>query len=84
MLIAFVLFFAFGFFCTCALGHFGPRQISAFWPIYFMLIYIIAGLWFGLAFIAIGLAVSALTLAGYFWLRRLVRSRGWPLSMAAG
>ena len=44
MLIAFVLFFAFGFLCTSVLGHFTPRQIGTFWPIYFMLLYIIAGL----------------------------------------
>lgn len=66
-LVAFALFFAFGIFC-CVLGQFGPRQLSTFWPIYFMLFYSIAGLWFGYAFIAIGLAVSALTLVGYFFI----------------
>jgi hypothetical protein len=66
-LIAFVLFFAFGFLCTSVLGHFTPRQMGTFWPIYFMLLYIIAGLWFGHAFVAIGLSISALALAGYFW-----------------
>ena len=55
MLIAFLLFFAFGFFCTGMLGHFTPRQMGTFWPIYFMLLYIIAGLWFGHAFVVIGL-----------------------------
>ena len=44
MLIAFVLFFAFGFLCTSVLGNFTPRQMGTFWPIYFMLLYIIAGL----------------------------------------
>ena len=67
MLIAFLLFFAFGFLCTIVLGHFTPRQMGVFWPIYFMLIYIIAGLWFGYAFVAIGLSISALTLIGYFF-----------------
>ena len=67
MLIAFVLFFAFGFLCTSVLGDFTPRQMGTFWPIYFMLLYIIAGLWFGHAFVAIGLSISALALAGYFW-----------------
>ena len=66
MLIAFVLFFAF-FLCTSVLGHFTPRQMGTFWPIYFMLLYVIAGLWFGHAFVAIGLSISALALAGYFW-----------------
>jgi hypothetical protein len=66
MLIAFLLFFAFGFLCTIVLGHFTPRQMSTFWPIYFMLLYIIAGLWFGQAFVVIGLCISALALVGYF------------------
>lgn len=65
-LLAFAMFVAFGAFC-CWLGRFGPRQLSTFWPIYFMLMYGIAGLWFGYAFIAIGLAVSALTLVGYLY-----------------
>ena len=67
MLIAFVLFFAFGFLCTNVLGNFTPRQMGAFWPIYFMLLYIIAGLWMGYAFVAIGLGISALALVGYFF-----------------
>jgi hypothetical protein len=62
----FVLFFAFGLFCSLVLGHFGPRQMGTFWPIYFMLFYCIAGLWFGRAFVAIGLGVSVLTVIGYF------------------
>jgi hypothetical protein len=66
MLTAFVLFLAFGFFCAGVLGHFTPRQQGTFWPIYFMLFYSIAGLWFGYAFVAIGLGISALTLIGYF------------------
>jgi hypothetical protein len=67
-LAAFLLFFAFGFFCVNVLGHFTPRQMGTFWPIYFMLMYCMAGLWFGYAFIAIGLAVTALTLIGYFFI----------------
>jgi hypothetical protein len=66
MLIAFLLFFAFGFLCTTVLGHFTPRQMGTFWPIYFMLLYIIAGLWVGQAFVVIGLGISALALVGYF------------------
>ena len=68
MLIALLLFFAFGFLCTSVLGQFTPRQMGAFWPIYFMLLYIIAGLWFGQAFIAIGLGISGLALVGYFFI----------------
>lgn len=65
-LFAFALLFAFGIFC-CVIGQFGSRQISVFWPVYFMMLYSIAGLWFGYAFIAIGLAVSALALVGYLY-----------------
>jgi len=66
-LYALAMIIIFGVFC-CIFGHFGPRQLSTFWPIYFMLFYAIAGLWFGYAFIAIGLAVTALTLVGYVYL----------------
>jgi hypothetical protein len=76
-LAAFLLFFAFGFFCVNVLGHFTPRQMGTFWPIYFMLMYCIAGLWFGYAFIAIGLTVTALTLIGYFFI-----GAAFPLWMA--
>ena len=64
---AYVLFYAFGYFCTSVLGHFGPRELGAFWPIYFMLFYVLAGLWFGRAFVAIGLGITVLTLIGYFY-----------------
>lgn len=67
MLLAFVLFFAFGFLWTSGLVHFTPRQLGAFWPIYFMLAYSIVGLWIGPAFVAIGLGITALTLIGYFF-----------------
>jgi len=66
--IAFALFVAFGGFC-CVLGQFGPRQISAFWPVYFLMMYSIAGLWFGLRLHRhSALPSSALTLIGYFYL----------------
>src|SRR5262249_47487802 len=54
VLAAFLMFYGFGLFCTLVLGHFGGREQGAFWPIYFMLFYSIAGLWFGRAFLAIG------------------------------
>ncbi|OAF16207.1 hypothetical protein [Bradyrhizobium neotropicale] len=75
--LVFLLFFAFGYVCTSVLGHFGPRQLGAFWPIYFMLFYTLAGLWFGTAFVAIGLGITALTLFGYFYI-----GEGFPLWMA--
>lgn len=68
ILVAYLLIFAFGYFCSSVLGHYTPRQIGTFWPIYFMLFYSIAGLWFGYAFVAIGLGISALTLVGYFFI----------------
>jgi hypothetical protein len=67
LLAVFLLFYAFGVLCSTVLGHFGPRELGAFWPIYFMLFYCIAGLWFGHAFIAIGLIIVVLTLIGYFF-----------------
>lgn len=77
MLLAFLMFFAFGFFCVDVLGHFGPRQQGTFWPIYFMLIYGLAGLWFGYAFVAIAISVTVLTLIGYYSI-----GAGFPLWMA--
>jgi hypothetical protein len=77
MLVTFLLFFAFGHFCSNVLGHFTPRQQGAFWPIYFMLFYTIAGLWFGYAFVAIGVGITALTLVGYFYI-----GEAFPLWMA--
>lgn len=65
---AFLLFLGFGYLWTLVLGHFTPRQLDTFWPLYFMLVYTIAGLWVGLAFVAIGLGITALTLVGYFLL----------------
>ena len=65
---AYMLFFAFGILCTSVLAHYGPRELGAFWPIYFMLFYMLAGLWFGRAFVVIGAAIVALTLIGYFFI----------------
>jgi len=65
MSVAAALFIAFGL-LTCLLGQFGPRQLSTFWPIYFMLAYTLVGLWTGFAFVIIGLSITALTLIGYF------------------
>jgi len=68
VLVAYLLFFAFGYFCTDVLGDFTPRQLGTFWPIYFMLFYAIAGMWFGYAFVLIGVGISILTLIGYFYI----------------
>ncbi|MCK1398711.1 hypothetical protein IVB45_32065 [Bradyrhizobium sp. 4] len=77
LLLLFLLFFAFGYLCTSVIGHFGPRQLGTFWPLYFMLFYTLAGLWFGYAFMAIGVGISALTLIGYFYI-----GEAFPLWMA--
>jgi hypothetical protein len=77
MLVTFLLFFAFGYFCSNVLGHFTPRQQGTFWPIYFMLFYTIAGLWVGYAFVAIGAGITVLTLIGYFYI-----GEAFPLWMA--
>ena len=71
------MFLAFGYFCSTVLGHFTPRQQGTFWPIYFMLFYSIAGLWFGYALIAIGICITVLTLVVYFYV-----GAAFPLWMA--
>ena len=75
--VTFALFFAFGMFCANVLGHFGPREQGTFWPLYFMLFYTMAGLWFGYALVAIGLGIIALTLIGYYTI-----GEAFPLWMA--
>jgi uncharacterized membrane protein YeaQ/YmgE (transglycosylase-associated protein family) len=67
MFAAFLLFIAVGIFSSVWLGHFTPRQMGTFWPLYFMMVYTIVGQWVGLAFVAIGLSIIALTLIGYFF-----------------
>jgi len=67
MLAAFLLFFAFGFLWTVGLVQLPPRLLGVFWPTYFMLAYAIAGLWFGYAYVAIGVGIATLTLIGYFF-----------------
>jgi hypothetical protein len=67
ILLAFVLFFIFGFAWSTLLGKFGPRELDAFWPTLFMFGYALAGLWFGRAFTLLGVGLAALILIGYFW-----------------
>jgi Kef-type K+ transport system membrane component KefB len=49
------------------LGPFDGRRLDAFWPILFMLGYVMAGIWVGRFFIICGAIVTALTVAGYLW-----------------
>ena len=67
ILAAFALFYAFGWIWSQLLGQFGPRQEMAFWPTLFLFGYTLIGLWFGAAFSAIGLGLTALILTGYVW-----------------
>jgi hypothetical protein len=64
---AFVLLMGFGIFWASLLGNAQWREISVFWSTLFMFGYILAGLWLGRFFIVCGVAVTLLTLAGYFW-----------------
>ncbi len=64
LLAAFALFFAFGF-LWCGVGRFGPRELAVFWPTLFLFGYALAGLWFGPVFVAFGVGLSGLILAGY-------------------
>lgn len=69
IVVAILLFFAFGLVCS-RMGHFGAREMNAFWPILFMFGYALAGLWLGRAFILLGVGVAALSFAGYLWVDR--------------
>jgi hypothetical protein len=65
--VAFVMLLAFGMFWSAGAVHLNSRQMSAFWPTYYMMGYAIGGLWLGSAFTVLGLAIIALTLIGYFF-----------------
>jgi hypothetical protein len=74
-LAAFALFYGFGFVWSALLGHFGARETAVFWHTLFLFGYCLAGLWFGIGFLVIGLSLSATILALYlfvapplFWL----------------
>ena len=66
-LAAVLLFFVFGMIWSQLLGRFAPRQLDAFWPTLFLFAQTLAGIWFGVAYSMLGLALTALILAGYFW-----------------
>lgn len=63
----FALFYGFGWIWGDLIGEMNGRQLSAFWPTVFQFGWCVAGLWFGWAFLVIGLGALALTLASYFW-----------------
>jgi hypothetical protein len=57
----------FGVVVVVILGPFKGRQLDAFWPLVFMLGYVLAGVWVGRFFILCGVAVALLTIAGFWW-----------------
>jgi hypothetical protein len=59
---------AFGIYWSVLIDPVRGREMAAFWPTLFMLGYVLAGFWLGRFFIVCGLVVTALTVAGYFWL----------------
>jgi hypothetical protein len=67
VLATFALFYGFGWIWADVIGDLGPRQLSAFWPTLFEFGYAVAGLWFGAAFLVIGLGAAGLTVAAYLW-----------------
>ncbi len=57
----------FGFLFLWLLPPASSRQLAVFWPLLFMMGYVIAGLWLGRFFAFCGLVVSALTVIGYLY-----------------
>ncbi len=57
----------FGFLFLWLLPPSSPRQLAAFFPLVFMMGYVIAGLWMGRFFILCGIFVSAFTVIGYLY-----------------
>ncbi len=68
LLVTELVLLAFGFVFLILFWPVAPRQMAAFWPTLIMLGFVIAGIWLGRFFIYCGIAVTALTLAGYFWI----------------
>jgi hypothetical protein len=67
VLATFALFYGFGWLWADLIGELGSRQSAAFWPTLFEFGYAVAGLWFGAAFLVIGLGAAALTVAAFLW-----------------
>jgi hypothetical protein len=57
----------FGVLTVATLGPFTGRQLDAFWPLVFMLGYVLAGIWVGRFFVFCGVAIALLTIAGFWW-----------------
>jgi hypothetical protein len=67
MLYAQLALVSFGVVVVLTLGPFSGRQLDAFWPLLYMLGYVLAGIWVGRFFILTGVAVAFLTIAGFWW-----------------
>jgi hypothetical protein len=67
LILAQVALIGFGVLVAVVLGPFSGRQFNAFWPLVFMLGYVLAGIWVGRFFILCGVAVALLTVAGFWW-----------------
>jgi hypothetical protein len=57
----------FGVLVVTILGPFKGRQLDAFWPLVFMLGYVLAGIWVGRFFILCGITIAFLTIVGFWW-----------------
>ncbi|MGD0108169.1 MAG: hypothetical protein ABSC06_29660 [Rhodopila sp.] len=57
----------FGVCVVTTLGPFSGRQLDAFWPLLFMLGYVLAGIWVGRFFVLSGVAIAGLTIGGFWW-----------------
>ncbi len=63
----FALFYGFGWVWSHVLGDMEGRQLEAFWPTLALFGFSLAGLWFGVGFLALGLSLTALLIFGYEW-----------------
>jgi hypothetical protein len=77
LVLAQIALLGFGVLVIATLGPFSGRQLDAYWPLLFMLGYVLAGIWVGYFFVLSGVVISLLTVAGFWW------SGAWfPLWMA--
>jgi hypothetical protein len=63
----YLLFYGFGYMWSDVIGGMRERQLIAFWPTLFQFGYAVAGLWFGWAFLAIGLGAASATVGAYLY-----------------
>ena len=73
MLYAQFVVYAYGWILIALAWPLTPRQLDALMPTVFMLGFVLAGLWLGRFFVILGVAVTALTMAGFFWAGDLFR-----------